>query len=203
LNNYLKCRGNRWRWLAAAIAMGAMAIGAAAQQGTSPLPVPTAPVSVAAGAAATQTPLAGISVTGAVTTELHLTIADLKAMPRTKVTAMDEHEKKTYVFEGVTLQALLLKAGVATGESLRGRGMALCVVAGAADGYHAVFSIGELDPSIGAEQVLVADTADGAAIPAGQGPLRLVVASDKRPARWVRMVQSIEVVSMAPPPMTK
>lgn len=159
-------------------------LGAAAQQGTAP--------------AAMQSTTVALSVTGAVTTELHLTAADLKAMPRTMVTAVDAHEKKSYVFEGVTLQELLLRAGVATGENLRGKGLALCVVAGAVDGYHAVFSIGELDPSIGAEQVLIADTADGAPIPQGQGPLRLVVASDKRPARWVRMLQSITVISATP-----
>jgi DMSO/TMAO reductase YedYZ molybdopterin-dependent catalytic subunit len=138
-----------------------------------------------------------LSVTGEVTTELHLTAADLKALPRTTVTAMDAHEKQTHTFEGVTLAELLTRAGVPSGENLRGKGLAMCVLAGAADGYHAVFSLGELDASIGAEQALVADTMDGQPIPAGQGPLRLVVPSDKRPARWVRMVQSLTVVSVS------
>jgi len=138
-----------------------------------------------------------LSVTGEVTTELHLTAADLKALPRTTVTAMDAHEKQTHTFEGVTLAELLTRAGVPSGENLRGKGLAMCVLAGAADGYHAVFSLGELDASIGAEQALVADTMDGQPIPAGQGPLRRVVPSDKRPARWVRMVQSLTVVSVS------
>jgi hypothetical protein len=75
--------------------------------------------------------------------------------------------------------------------------MALCVLASAADSYHAVFSLAELDASIGGETVLVADTVDGQPIPTGQGPLRLVVPSDKRPARWVRMVQSLTVISVS------
>jgi DMSO/TMAO reductase YedYZ molybdopterin-dependent catalytic subunit len=138
-----------------------------------------------------------LSVTGEVTTELHLTAADLKALPRTSVTAMDAHEKQSHVFDGVALAELLKRAGLPSGENLRGKSMSLCVVASAADGYHAVFSLAELDASIGGEQVLVVDTVDGAALPAGQGPLRLVVPSDKRPARWVRMVQSITLVSVS------
>jgi hypothetical protein len=97
----------------------------------------------------------------------------------------------------VALAELLKRAGLPSGENLRGKSMSLCVVASAADGYHAVFSLAELDASIGGEQVLVVDTVDGAALPAGQGPLRLVVPSDKRPARWVRMVQSITLVSVS------
>jgi DMSO/TMAO reductase YedYZ molybdopterin-dependent catalytic subunit len=146
---------------------------------------------------AAQSAQATLSLTGEVTQELHLTAADLKALPRTTVTATDAHEKQTHVFEGVMLQELLKRAGVPIGEALRGKGLAMCVVAGASDGYHAVYSLGELDPSIGGELVLVADTMDGQPIPAGQGPLRLVVPSDQRPARWVRMLQSLTVVSVS------
>ena len=140
---------------------------------------------------------ATLSLTGDVAQELHLTAADLKALPRTTLTAMDAHEKQTHRFEGVTLAELLKRAGVPAGENLRGKSMTLCVVAAASDGYHAVFSLSELDASIGDETVLVADTVDGQPIPAGQGPLRLVVPSDKRPARWVRMVQTLTVVSVS------
>ena len=140
---------------------------------------------------------ATLSLAGEVAQELHLTGADLKALPRTTLTAMDAHEKQTHTFQGVTLAELLKRAGVPAGENLRGKSMALCVLASAADGYHAVFSLAELDASIGGVTVLVADTVDGQPIPAGQGPLRLVVPSDKRPARWVRMVQSLTVVSVS------
>jgi hypothetical protein len=58
-----------------------------------------------------------------------------------------------------------------------------------------VFSLGELDESIGNLQVLIADSEDGKPLPQGSGPLRLVVPADKRPARWVRMVKAIRVVA--------
>ena len=44
---------------------------------------------------------------------------------------------------------------------------------------------------------LVADTVDGVPLATKQGPLRLVVRYDKRPARWVRMLKSITVVRVA------
>lgn len=171
-------------------AAGLVAMGAAAQMDGGQ----AAPSMQATAAPAVS---ASLSLTGEVKQELHLTAADLKALPRTSVKGFDAHEKQTHVFEGVTLQELLKRAGVPTGEDMRGKGLALCVVAGAADGYHAVYSIGELEPSIGDETVLVADTVDGQPIPAGQGPLRLVVPTDKRPARWVRMLQSLTVVSVS------
>jgi DMSO/TMAO reductase YedYZ molybdopterin-dependent catalytic subunit len=190
VNTKLKRCGREIALLIAAI--GIVAMGAAAQTagGQAAPPMQPAP-------AATPTPTGTLSVTGEVTTELHLSAADLKALPRTTLTAMDAHEKQTHVFEGVTLAELLRRAGLPTGENLRGKSMALCVLASAADGYHAVFSLAELDASIGGVAVLVADTVDGQAIPTGQGPLRLVVPSDKRPARWVRMVQSLTVISVS------
>lgn len=177
--------------LIAAVSLVAMGVAArtAGKQAAPPMQAPAT-----ANATAAQ---ATLSLTGEVAQELHLTGADLKAMPRTTLTAMDAHEKQTHTFEGVTLAELLKRAGVPSGENLRGKSMTMCVVAGAADGYHAVFSLAELDASIGGVTVLVADTVDGQPIPAGQGPLRLVVPSDKRPARWVRMLQSLTVFSVA------
>jgi DMSO/TMAO reductase YedYZ molybdopterin-dependent catalytic subunit len=175
--------------------IGLIALGAAAQMWGGQPAAPTQSPAMTAAPSAQMT--ASLSLTGEVKTELHLSAADLKALPRTSVKAFDAHEKQTHVFEGVTLQELLNRAGVPTGEDLRGKGLAMCVVAGASDGYHAVYSLGELEPSIGNETVLVADTVDGQPIPAGQGPLRLVVPSDKRPARWVRMLQTLTVVSVS------
>ena len=66
------------------------------------------------------------------------------------------------------------------------------VVAEAEDGYRVVF---ELDSGFVDSQVLVADTVDGAPIGPKLGPFRLVAPHEKRPARWVRMLKSITVVS--------
>jgi DMSO/TMAO reductase YedYZ molybdopterin-dependent catalytic subunit len=156
------------------------AVGMTAQTPTS------APVANDAGA---------LVVKGTVKQELRLTLAELKAMPRTKVTAKD-HDRAAHEYEGVALQAVLAKAGAPQSGDLRGKNMTLCVVAEAGDGYRAVFSLAELDADFASEAVVVVDTADGKLLSADQGPLRLVVPGDKRQARWVKMLRSIAVVKV-------
>jgi hypothetical protein len=71
--------------------------------------------------------------------------------------------------------------------------MATYVLVEAADDYHVIFSLAELDSSFLDSEVLVADSMDGAALAPDQGPFKLVAPQEKRPARWVKMVKSITV----------
>jgi len=137
---------------------------------------------------------AELRIGGAVSTPLVLTVADLKNMPRKKLTVVNPHNKKTETYEGVLLEDLLRKAAVTQGENLRGAAMATYVLAEAIDGYRVVFSLAELDSGILESEVIVADTMDGAALGAKEGPFKLVAPHEKRPARWVRMLKSITVV---------
>lgn len=116
-------------------------------------------------------------------------------MPRTTLHVTNPHEKKAEVYKGVLLEELLHRAGVPHGEQLRGPLMACYVIAEAEDGYRVAFSPAELDSGILDSGVLVADMMDGVPIPPKLGPLRLIAPHDKRPARWVRMLKSITVVS--------
>jgi len=138
---------------------------------------------------------AQLKIGGAVSTALTLTVADLKSLPRTTLRVTNTHEKKTETYEGVLLEELLRKAGAPLGEKLRGPLMTSYVIAEAEDGYRVVFALAELDSAFLDSQVLVADTVDGAPIGPKQGPFRLVAPHEKRPARWVRMLKSITVVS--------
>jgi len=140
---------------------------------------------------------AELRISGAVSTPLVLHIADLKNMPRRKLSVVNPHDKKTENYEGVLVEELLRKAGVTQGESLRGPVMATYVLAEAADGYRVVFSLAELDSGIVESDVMVADTMDGAPLGEKVGPFRLVAPHEKRPARWVRMLRSITVVRAA------
>jgi DMSO/TMAO reductase YedYZ molybdopterin-dependent catalytic subunit len=141
--------------------------------------------------------VAELRINGAVATPLVLTVGDLKNMPRKKLTVVNPHDKKTEVYEGILLEELLRKAGVAQGENLRGPAMASYVLVEAADGYRVVFSLAELDSGIVDSEVMVADTMDGAPLGDKVGPFRLVAPHEKRPARWVRMLKSITVVRAA------
>ncbi len=153
------------------------------------------PASTTGVAFAQTTPVtAELRIGGAVSTPLVLTVADLKNMPRKKLTVVNPHNKKTETYEGVLLEDLLRKAAVTQGENLRGAAMATYVLAEAIDGYRVVFSLAELDSGILESEVIVADTMDGAALGAKEGPFKLVAPHEKRPARWVRMLKSITVV---------
>jgi DMSO/TMAO reductase YedYZ molybdopterin-dependent catalytic subunit len=137
---------------------------------------------------------ADFKISGAVTTPLDLTTADLKGMPRRTLRVDNPHSKKTEVYEGVLVEDLLKKAGVPQGEQLRGQAMATYVLVEAADNYRALFSLAEFNSSFQDSEIIVADTMDGAAIPSALGPFRLVAPHEKRPARWVEMLKSITVV---------
>jgi len=137
---------------------------------------------------------ADFKISGAVTTPLDLTAADLKTMPRKTLRVDNPHSKKTEVYEGVLVEDLLQKAGVPQGEQLRGQAMATYVLVEAADNYRVLFSLAEFNSSFQDSDMIVADTMDGAPISGALGPFRLVAPHEKRPARWVEMVKSITVV---------
>lgn len=111
-------------------------------------------LSAATAIAQTSPSTAQLKIGGAVSTPLTLTVTDLKAMPRTTISATNTHEKKTETYEGVLLETLLQKAGVSHGEKLRGALMTTYVIAEAEDGYQVVFSLAELDSGFLDSEVL-------------------------------------------------
>lgn len=113
------------------------------------------------------------------------------ALPRVAVSATAHG--KALDCEGVGLSDLLRKANGLSAE-LRGPALASYVLVSARDGYRVVYSLAELDTSLGKRQVVLADQCNGQPLTDEEGPLRLIAADELRPARWVRQVQSITVV---------
>jgi DMSO/TMAO reductase YedYZ molybdopterin-dependent catalytic subunit len=152
-----------------------------------------APQAAAANAPATQE--FKLAVTGDVPMPVTLTAADFAALPHetAEVTEMDGTKS---VYEGVALQEILKKAGLPFGKGIRGKALAGYVLASAKDDYQVVFAMGELDPGLGGEKILVADKRDGKALFEYQGPIRLVVPGDKEGARSVRMLEKLQVVML-------
>ncbi|MBV8518695.1 MAG: molybdopterin-dependent oxidoreductase [Acidobacteria bacterium] len=121
------------------------------------------------------------------------TAAELAALPQTTVT-IDEHGKRG-TFRGTELAHLLTAAGAPSGEKLRGKAIASYVLVEAADGYRAVFAATELDRGFSDRPVILATTRDGKPLDEKEGPLRVVVSGEKRPARCVRQVTRISLVT--------
>ena len=61
----------------------------------------------------------------------------------------------------------------------------------ATDGYRVLFSLAELDPGFTDRVVILADRVSGQPLPASEGPYRLIVPGEKRPARWAGQVTRI------------
>jgi hypothetical protein len=126
--------------------------------------------------------------------------ADLAAQPHQEVKAYDFHEKMDHVYSGVPVRDLLEEDGVVFGEKLRGKSLRLVVLVHCSDHYDVAFALAEFDDAFNSRTILLVDRQDGHPLSEGQGPLRFVVPGDKRPARWARMVTSLEVVSVGDNP---
>jgi hypothetical protein len=123
-----------------------------------------------------------------------LTRADIEALPHVKVST--SASGAAAIFEGVALEALLEKAGVEFGSSLKGKRLASCLLVGATDGYHVVIALPELDPAFTDKQVVLAFLKDGKALDEKEGPYRIVIPDEKRMARWVRQVTTLKIVDV-------
>jgi hypothetical protein len=122
-----------------------------------------------------------------------ITVAALAKLPH-KTVKVPGTEGGTLEYSGVPLVEVLKLAKVPLGEDLRGRAIApLAVIVEAADGAKAVYALAEVDPSFSDKLILLADKRDGKALGQDEGPYRFVVPSDKRRARWLRQVKTIQV----------
>jgi len=124
-----------------------------------------------------------------------LSPSELKALPHIQVTAHNSHTNADETYSGVRLADLLTKMGAPLGSELRGEALANYIVASGSDGYQVVLAIGEVDPSFHPGEVIVADGMEGKPLDAHSGPFKLVVTEDKRPARSVRNLTTIELKS--------
>ena len=80
---------------------------------------------------------------------------------------------------------------------MRGPLFMLGVVAEGTDGYKVLYSLAEINPAIHTGQVLVADTLNGKPI-AADGAFKMISTEEKRPARWVRNLDKISVITVTP-----
>ena len=132
-----------------------------------------------------------VVVTGEDGRSLSFGVQDVDALPQASATI--SHEGKTYGFRGALLYEVLKKAGAPLDAAMRGPALSDVVIVTAADGYMVTLALSDLEPSIRPVKVILADaTADGSPLGA-DGPFRLVIDGDLKPARSERNVVAMEV----------
>jgi hypothetical protein len=132
----------------------------------------------------------GIAVEVAGTTKT-FSAEQIQALPQDTVTAA-AHNGPRQVFVGPQLRAVLIAAGARL-DSLRGRALAQYVVVDARDDYRVVLAVAELSPDFTSRKVILARMVDGQPQGPEQGPWRLIMEGELRPARWVRQVRSVRL----------
>ncbi|WP_184546252.1 molybdopterin-dependent oxidoreductase [Mucilaginibacter sp. FT3.2] len=140
-----------------------------------------------------QTPKqATIKITGEVTTPLTITEADLQTYKQTTVIRKDR-DGKDHTYAGVMLSDLLLKAGTTLGPDLKGENLTKYLLVSASDGYEVVFALAELDKAYTDRAIILANQVDGKPLLPADGPFRIIVQDEKRPARCIKQVVSLKI----------
>lgn len=142
--------------------------------------------------AAAQAPASLQLVSEAGTTTI-IALDSLRRMPQVELRGQI-HDGPELVFRGPALDAVLLMAGAPQGRDLRGPALRLVVLAEATDGYAVVYSLAELSPDLGARRAIVAIEQDGQPLSEKDGPMRIVLEGEKRPARWIRQLERLRIV---------
>jgi DMSO/TMAO reductase YedYZ molybdopterin-dependent catalytic subunit len=134
-----------------------------------------------------------VKITGEVTAPLDLKLADMQQFKQTNVIRKDR-DGNDHTYTGVTLAELLQKAGATIGNDLKGENLTKFISVEASDGYQVVFALAELDKSFTDRTIILANMMDGKPLPTGDGPFRIIVQDEKKPARCIKQVTEIKVM---------
>lgn len=132
--------------------------------------------------------MGGVAVEGDVPSPWVVTAETFRTLDPVLVAA--ESEGTVHVYRAVPLHCFLEQAGIPFGEALRGPAFTATVLVEGRDGSRVVFALAALDEAFGGE-VYLADQMDGALLSPADGPYRIIVPGDARPARWVRQASRI------------
>jgi hypothetical protein len=142
-------------------------------------------------------PSAQLKINGLDGKSITLSLEDFAALPHKTVSVFNSHSKTNEKYSGVPLADLLAKVGVPLGEQVKGKVFLTGIVAEGTDNYDVLYALAEVDPSIHAGDVIVADSVDDHKLEK-DGAFKMVSTQEKRPARWVRNLASITVIEVKP-----
>jgi hypothetical protein len=116
--------------------------------------------------------------------------ADIRAMHRASVT-VPYGDKGTYT--GAVIGDFLAEVGAPSDVRLHRTPVNQIVIVTGQDGFTTVLSLAETEKSFRTEPVIVADQENGKPLDARQGPYRLIIGGELKPARSVYNVIEIEL----------
>jgi DMSO/TMAO reductase YedYZ molybdopterin-dependent catalytic subunit len=110
-----------------------------------------------------------------------------------------------HVSNSVPLLSLLKQCGAAVEMKMdpsadpqtKNRPVRLAIVVRGRDGYTATIGMAELLPDIGNREAWLALDMDGQPLAEKDGPVKLIIPSDLKPARWIHEIATITVVDGA------
>lgn len=122
-----------------------------------------------------------------------LDFSELKKIPFVSVKASG-HDKVEHDYEGVELWRLLSLVGYQFGDSLKGKLYASSILTvKAIDGYQTIFTLIELDPTFSDKKYILAYSCDQKKLDSKDGFYQIIIPGEKRHARWIRQVRSMEI----------
>ncbi|SAK80806.1 Oxidoreductase molybdopterin binding domain protein [Caballeronia hypogeia] len=142
---------------------------------------------------------ASLSVSGDVTAQTNLTLAQIQALPAVTQTVSfgSGSGPQTHVYTGASLWTLLNQVGIVTNPAVKNDVLGKYVVATGSDNYRALFAMGEISPDFGnrGNEVAYAETINGAsaALTSTDGPLRVTAPGDVKGGRYVSNLVKLEV----------
>jgi len=144
-----------------------------------------------------------VAVSGDVVDAGFYNLPDLTPVTTETVTYSAGGTPVSDTYTGITLRSLLDAAGGVEVTSAKNDILSKFVIATGADGSKTAFSLGEIDPKFGDQQVLVAySDAAGQLGPQGSNGLaRMVVPGDQAGGRYVSDLVDLHVGSLPEPPL--
>ena len=148
--------------------------------------------------AAAETPAHGHRETGAPSTAFEVAgmvvkpgrfdLVSLRQLPQ------QDRDVRGRVYRGASVWDFLNTTVGLAAPATRAEGLRRYVIVSGSDGYQALFSLAELDPTLGAQPLLIATELDGKPL-GDHGFARIVAPNDGKPGRWVSRLVRLEVLA--------
>ena len=155
----------------------------------------TEPMAMEAGRSSLLSLRGVLAVTVAGKAPATLSLADVQAMPQRTLVVHNGHSNVDETYSGVGLSDLLAKYGLTVEGTGAKKVYHSYVRAEGTDGYWVLYSASELEAGLHMGDAIAAIGLNGKPLEA-DGAFKIVAGAEKRPARWVKNLKSLTIVTV-------